>query len=91
MILKAVSNAPIEFDVNLSTLIKEHLWLGLSYRSQADISTMVGVQISPRFLISYSYDYPLTELKKFTSGSHEIVLSALFGFKGKKIVNTRYF
>jgi type IX secretion system PorP/SprF family membrane protein len=91
LMMKAVMNAPLQFDVNLSALIKEHLWLGVSYRSGADISAMIGVQISPRFLINYSYDYPLTDLRKFTSGSHEIVLSALFGYRGKKIVSNRYF
>jgi type IX secretion system PorP/SprF family membrane protein len=91
LMMKAVLNAPMQFDINLSSLIMEHLWLGVSYRTGSDISAMVGVQISPRFLINYSYDYPLTELKKFSSGSHEIVLSALFGYRGKKIVSNRYF
>jgi type IX secretion system PorP/SprF family membrane protein len=91
LMMKAVANAPVQLDINLSTLIREHLWLGLSYRSGSDMSAMIGVQISPRFLINYSYDYPLSSIKKFSSGSHEIVLSALFGYKGKKIVSNRYF
>jgi type IX secretion system PorP/SprF family membrane protein len=91
LMVKAVVHAPMQFDINLSSLIKEHLWVGLSYRSGADISAMVGVQISPRFLINYSYDYPLTEIRSITSGSHEIVLGLLFGNKGKKVVSNRYF
>jgi type IX secretion system PorP/SprF family membrane protein len=91
LMMKTVANAPVQLDVNLSALIREHLWLGLSYRSGADMSAMIGVQISPRFLINYSYDYPLSSINKFSSGSHEIVLSALFGYKGKKIVSNRYF
>lgn len=91
LMAKAVLNAPVEFDINLSSLIKEHLWLGVSYRSGADIAAMIGLQIGPQFLINYSYDYPLTGLNKFTSGSHEIVLSALFAYKGKKIISNRYF
>ena len=89
--VKAVANAPMEFDITLNSLIKEILWVGLAYRSSADMSAMIGVQIGPRFLISYSYDYPTSSLNKFTTGSHEIVLSALFGYKGKKIVSNRYF
>lgn len=91
MMVKAVVNAPIQFDVNLNFLLKEHLWLGVSYRSTADMSATIGLQINPRFLFSYSYDYPISSLNKFTAGSHEIVLSALFGYKGKKIVSPRYF
>jgi type IX secretion system PorP/SprF family membrane protein len=91
VMIKAVANAPLEFDLNLNTLIKEMFWIGASYRSSADISILAGVQINPQFLISYSYDYPLTKLQKATSGSHELVLSYLFAFKGKKIVTPRYF
>jgi type IX secretion system PorP/SprF family membrane protein len=91
LMMKAVANAPVQFDFNVSALIREHLWLGLAYRTGADMSAMIGVQINPRFLINYSYDYPTSSLNKFSSGSHEVVLSALFGYKGKKIVSNRYF
>jgi type IX secretion system PorP/SprF family membrane protein len=91
MMVKTVLNAPIQFDANLNTLIKEHLWLGASYRSKADISGLIGLQINPRFLVSYSYDFTTSSLNQFTTGSHEIVLSALFGYKGKKIASNRYF
>jgi type IX secretion system PorP/SprF family membrane protein len=91
LMMKAVVGAPVEFDITVNSLIKERLWLGLAYRSGSDMSVILGVQLGPRFLISYSYDYSTTKLNKFTAGSHELVLSALFGYKGKKIVSTRYF
>jgi len=91
LMTKTVANSPMEFDISLNSLIKEQLWLGVSYRSSADMSAIVGLQISPSLLISYAYDYPTSTLNKFTAGSHEIVLSALFGYKGKKVVSTRYF
>jgi type IX secretion system PorP/SprF family membrane protein len=91
LLVKAVYNAPIEFDLNLNALIKDRLWLGASYRSGADMSLIAGVQILPQFLFSYSYDFSLTKIKKFNSGSHEIALNYLFSFKGKKISNPRYF
>ncbi|MDD3875542.1 MAG: type IX secretion system membrane protein PorP/SprF [Bacteroidales bacterium] len=91
LMTKAVANAPMEFDLTLNSLIREQLWLGLAYRSSADMSAIIGLQLNPSFLISYAYDYPTSSLNKFTAGSHEIVLSALFGYKGKKIVSNRYF
>ena len=91
MMAKAVVNAPMAFDLTLNSLIKEQLWLGVSYRSNSDMSAIIGLQLNPSFLISYAYDYPTSSLNMFTSGSHEIVLSALFGYKGKKIASTRYF
>jgi len=91
VMVKAVKYAPIEFDINVSTLINQHLWLGASYRSKADICANLGLQLGPRYLISYSYDYTSSALNKVTTGSHEIVLSALIGYKGKKISSNRYF
>ncbi|MEI6765202.1 MAG: type IX secretion system membrane protein PorP/SprF [Bacteroidota bacterium] len=91
LMLKAVSNAPFQFDVNVNALMKERLWLGLSYRSRADISGLAGVYITPQLLLTYSYDYPLTILHDYTSGSHEIGISYTFRFKGKKVVSPRYF
>ncbi len=91
LMMKAVANAPVEFDLNLSALIKETFWLGFSYRTGSDASAIIGIQATPQFLIGYSYDYSLTDLQKYNQGSHEIMLSYLFGYKGKKIVSPRYF
>lgn len=91
IMLKAVKNAPVEVDVNLNALIMEKLWLGASYRSKADMSFLAGFQLSPQFLISYSYDYSLSDLSDYNNGSHEIGLGYIFGFKGRKIVSNRYF
>ena len=89
--VKAVQNAPIQFDVNANFLIKEFIWAGLSYRSNSAASALIGVQISPQFLVSYSYDYGLNSIQKYSQGSHEIMLNYLFSYKGKKIVTPRYF
>lgn len=89
--LKAVSNAPVAFDIDLNGLIKERFWVGLGYRSNADLSIMAGIYLSPQLLLSYAYDYPITKIRKYCGGSHEIALSYLFKFKGRKIVSPRYF
>ncbi len=91
VMVKAVKNAPAEIDVNLNALIMEKLWIGASYRSKADMSFIAGLQINPQFLVSYSYDYSLSKIRDFSSGSHEIGLGYVFGFKGNKIISNRYF
>lgn len=89
--IKAVQNAPIEFDVNANFLIKDMIWAGLSYRSSSDASVLLGVQLGPQFVFCYSYDYALTKIQKYSQGSHEIALGYTFAYKGKKIVTPRYF
>ncbi len=89
--IKAVQNAPLEIEGNVNVLLKNLIWIGASYRSSADVSGILGVQASPQFLFSYSYDFPLTQIRTYTQGSHEIVLSYLFSYKTHKIVTPRYF
>ncbi|MDX2172752.1 MAG: type IX secretion system membrane protein PorP/SprF [Bacteroidota bacterium] len=89
--VKAVQNAPLQYDLNANLLIKEFIWAGLSYRSSSSASAILGVQINPQFLVCYSYDYGLNSIQKYSQGSHEIMLNYLFSYKGKKVVTPRYF
>lgn len=91
LMITAVENAPIEFNINANVLIKNLIWAGVSYRSSADISAILGVQINPNFVFSYSYDFPLTKIQTYTHGSHEIALGYIFSYKGKKVTSPRYF
>jgi type IX secretion system PorP/SprF family membrane protein len=89
--LKAVQNAPANFDINVNALIKDMVWVGVAYRSSSDIAGLVGIQLGPQFTFSYSYDFPLSKIQTYTQGSHEIALGYLFTYKGKKLVTPRYF
>jgi type IX secretion system PorP/SprF family membrane protein len=91
LMMKAVANAPVQFDANLNVLLLEKLWAGISYRSNTDIGILAGVYITPTLLLSYSYDYPTTGMQKFSGGTHEIVLGYVFAYGGKKINTPRYF
>ncbi len=97
--------APNEFDIDLSLLFQETLWVGASFRSafsapgfeknarssydSADIWVSYLMKNGLRF--GAAYDYPLTELSNVTSGAFEIMLGYEFNFKEKKVVTPRYF
>lgn len=89
--VKAVQNAPLQFDVNANFLIKDMIWAGASYRNGSAVSAIVGMQVNAQFLVSYAYDYNLNSIQKYSQGSHEIALNYLFSYKGKKVVTPRYF
>lgn len=91
ILVKAVEGAPLEVDINANFLIKEILWLGASYRSFDAISFLIEFQITPQFRFGYAYDYTLTDLRAFHSGSHELMLSYRFLRKDKKMLTPRYF
>lgn len=89
--IKMVQNAPVQFEINSNFLIKNMIWAGVSYRSSSALAAIVGVQINPQFLVSYSFDYGLNEIQKYSQGSHEIALGYVFSYKQKKVITPRYF
>jgi type IX secretion system PorP/SprF family membrane protein len=66
-----------QVDVNVKMQYQDRLWAGLGYRTQEGFNGVVGVNVSSKFNVSYSYDYTTSRLRSFTNGSHEIVLGFL--------------
>jgi type IX secretion system PorP/SprF family membrane protein len=89
--IKMVSGAPIEADINLNIWMKDIIGLGGSYRTGDAFVGMVELQASPNLRIGYAYDVPFNPLKYFTRGSNELMLRFEFGNYKTKIKSTRYF
>lgn len=90
-LIKGVKGAPIEADLNATLWIKQTLGFGLQYRTSADVAAMIEIQASPNIRLGYSYDRSITDLQKFNSGSHEIMLRYEFGFARGKFLSPRFF
>ena len=91
ILVKAVEGAPVEVDVNANLLIKELLWLGVSYRSFAALSFLAELQITRPLRLGYAYDYTLTTLKSSHSGTHELMINYRLRFDRSKAISPRYF
>lgn len=91
MLLKAVTGAPLELDMNLNLWMYDKLALGVSYRTGDAAVGMIELQAAPNFRIGYAYDYSISALRYFHSGSHELILRYEFGFTKDKILTPRYF
>lgn len=98
------------FDINASFLLKEVLWIGGSYRMGVDMwkktnntsptfqqNSLVGlveVFVAKKFRIGYAYDYSLSELNTYSSGSHELSLGLIIGnknYRNTALTTPRYF
>lgn len=88
VLVRSVSNAPLQIDLNANLLINSFLWIGASYRSLDSIDGIVGFQITPQFLFSYATDFTLTEID---NQSHEIMINYIFELPTRKILTPRYF
>ena len=89
--VKAVSGAPVLADIGAHLRFYKHFWLGGSYRTADSWSALFQLQVNKQLRIGYSYDYTLTELRNFNSGTHEITLGIDFSLDKVKEVSMRNF
>ena len=93
MLLKATNGAPLSFDLTANFLFYEKFWVGASYRINELAQAVGGIadfQVSKQLRVGYAYEYPLSELSQYTSGTHEVLLMFEI-FKSKRIKSPRYF
>jgi hypothetical protein len=50
-------------------------WIGVLYKTDDAAGVSVGVNLKDRLTVGYGFDYVLSKLSNYQSGSHEIVLS----------------
>ncbi len=90
-LIKAVPGAPLSIDFSGNVLFNDNFELGLSYRLDESVSALVNVKATSNLRIGYAYDYTLTNLGDFNTGSHEIFLLFDFNFVRDKIKSPRFF
>jgi type IX secretion system PorP/SprF family membrane protein len=90
-LVKLTKGSPASYDATLSFLFNDKLWVGGSYRFEDSAGALVSFQLSKQLTIGYAYDYPISDLKPYTSGSHEIMLMFDFKFDKSKYKSPRYF
>lgn len=88
---KMIEGSPLQVDISGNFLFFEKLTLGAAYRWNAAVSAMAGFQISDALYIGYGYDNETTNLKNYSSGSHEIFLRYEIFKKNSKMTTPRFF
>ncbi|MCR9173485.1 MAG: type IX secretion system membrane protein PorP/SprF [bacterium] len=73
-LLKQVSGAPFQADINMFGEYLDRFGLGLSYRTSNELALIAMFGISDAFHISYSYDLTFNPLRTYSTGSHEVML-----------------
>lgn len=78
-----VQGAPVSVDLTANVLYNEKFELGAAYRFGDAVSVLMNVNVTPNLRVGYSYDYTISNLSQFNSGSHEIVLLYNLDLLGK--------
>lgn len=79
MLVRYAPGAPIQADFNTSVMYNNLVWLGLSYRTGDAIVALIEYKTNLRFRVGYSYDITLSEIRKYSGGTHEIMVGYDFG------------
>ncbi len=78
IIIKGTAPKAYVFDITTRVIWQEMAWGGLSYRLKDALSVLLGYIYDEQIYFGYAYDIGLSGLRKFNSGTHEIMIGYKF-------------
>jgi type IX secretion system PorP/SprF family membrane protein len=87
VLAKTGDDLQAEADFSARVIYKGVTWCGLTVRTNGDIVIFAGINLKQRMIISYAFDYPLSDLRFNNYGSHELCFSILFGNETIRLPN----
>jgi type IX secretion system PorP/SprF family membrane protein len=91
LLVKATQGAPVSIDGTVEALFNDKWSVGLAHRWKESVSGLFGINITQGFKAGFAYDFTLTKLQKYNSGSFEIMLMYDFFRTRDKLKSPRYF
>ncbi len=89
-LVKAVSGAPLEYDLNLNVWMQNIFGVGISYRTGDAIVGIAQLKLGERLNFGYAYDKTFTNLGSYSRGSHELMLRLEIGRHTENVSSIRY-
>ena len=83
--------SPLAVEGSAVFLFFEKLWLGASYRHEDAIGALADFKINNQLRVGYAYEYTVSDIRPYTSGSHEVILIYEFKYNFSKYKSPRYF
>jgi type IX secretion system PorP/SprF family membrane protein len=82
ILLQYVAPVPMQINGGVKLTYNKQIWIGVNYRSDNStpdaVSALLGYMFKNWLMFGYSYDYSLTSLRKYNSGTHEVMLGIRF-------------
>ena len=64
----------MQVDLTANFLFYERFWAGAMYRHQDAVGLLLQYVVEDIIRVGYAYDYTISGLSDYTSGTHEIML-----------------
>ncbi len=74
-LIRIQESAPLSLDLNLMTVLYDAVGFGLSYRLGDSVVGLFELQINENFHAGYAYDFTLSDISRFSNGTHEIMIN----------------
>jgi type IX secretion system PorP/SprF family membrane protein len=79
VIARYMKPSPVSVETNVLFDYKELVWFGGGYRIDDAAVAMVGMNLSNKFKLGYSYDVTTSRMNSVKTGTHELVLGIMLG------------
>jgi len=84
LLMKYIESGIFQGEINVKGVFKQSFWLGLGYRIQDAVVINAGIR-KDRFVFGYAYDYSISEIRKHSIGSHELLFIVKFNHSKPKL------
>jgi type IX secretion system PorP/SprF family membrane protein len=81
-LIKGSFKSPFQFDINVKGIYQENYWLGLSYRTDGNIITILGLHYEP-IDFGLAIDFATSKISSVQHGSFEIFVKYTINTKSK--------
>jgi type IX secretion system PorP/SprF family membrane protein len=69
------------YDINAHFILFDRVWLGATYRNNSSFAGLLQFAVNNQLRVAYTYDYDFNELRRYSNGSHEIMIRYEFRYK----------
>lgn len=83
VMVRGTEKSPFQLDINVKAYWLKNYWLGVSYRTDKDLIAMLGLKYDI-YYFGYAFDMPFSNLRNYTSGSHEVIIGINFGERSQR-------
>ncbi|MBZ9730951.1 type IX secretion system membrane protein PorP/SprF [Salegentibacter sp. JZCK2] len=90
-LLKMTAGAPLSVDFSGTMIFNEKFYLGANWRIDDALGAFLDVELFDGFRAGYAYEYSISDIRPYTSGSHEILLIYEFRFQKTRYKSPRFF